>query len=68
MKRKQYEGRRPMQPLTYFTNFLDTVDDSQLKTELKRYNATLGKSKKNYAYNVKWHDEKFYTLFVLRWS
>jgi hypothetical protein len=36
---------------------------------LKKYNATLGKCKKgDYAYNVKWHDEKLYMLFVLRWS
>jgi hypothetical protein len=40
-----------------------------IEDELKKYNASVGKSKnKNYKLNVKWHDEKLYMLFVLRYQ
>jgi hypothetical protein len=36
---------------------------------LLKYNATIAKAKnENYKINVKWHDPKLYTLFVLRFS
>ena len=69
MIRRQYENLRPLRPHTYFSNFVNTIEDKDLVSELKKYNATLGKCKKGgYAYNVKWHDEKLYMLFVLRHS
>jgi hypothetical protein len=69
MIRRQSENLRPLRPHTYFSNFVNTIEDKDLVSELKKYNATLGKCKKGgYAYNVKWHDEKLYMLFVLRHS
>ena len=69
MIRRQYENLRPLRPRTYFSNFVNTIEDKDLSSELKKYNASLGKCKKGgYAYNVKWHDEKLYMMFVLRWS
>jgi hypothetical protein len=69
MIRRQYENLRPLRPHTYFSYFVNTIEDKDLVSELKKYNATLGKCKKGgYAYNVKWHDEKLYMLFVLRHS
>ncbi len=68
MIRRQYEHRRPMQPANYFTNFLRSTEPKDLFSELKKYNATLGKCKKGYAYNVKWQDHELYTIFVLRYS
>lgn len=54
----------------YFLNFIHSNDpDDVIADVLKEYNATLGKSKnKNYKLNVKWHDEKLYMMFVLRYS
>ncbi len=55
----------------YFGNFLNTMDDGShdIDEELKKYNATIAKAKnENYKINVKWHDPKLYTWFVLRWS
>lgn len=54
----------------YFNNFILAHDgDDVIEEKLKKYNATLGKSKnKNYIMNVKWHDEKMYMMFVLRYS
>ncbi len=41
-----------------------TIDE-----ELKKYNATIAKAKnEHYKINVKWHDSKLYSLFVLRFS
>jgi hypothetical protein len=68
MIRRQYENLRPMKPTNYFTNFLSSIEPKDLASELKEYNATLGKCKKGYAYNVKWYDEELYIIFVLRWS
>jgi len=54
----------------YFNTFImlhhpDDIIDEQLK----QYKATLAKSKnKHYKLNVKWHDEKLYAIFVLRYS
>lgn len=54
----------------YFHNFVLSNDpEGVIEDRLKEYKATLGKSKnKNYKLNVKWHDEKMYILFVLRYS
>ena len=68
MIRKQY---RSSESDLYFSKFVKEKDwdYTQIKEELKKYNATLGKSKnKNYMLNVKWHDPKLYALFVMRWS
>jgi hypothetical protein len=69
MIHRQYENLRSLRLRSYFSNFVNTLEDKDLVSELKKYNATLGKCKKGgYAYNVKWHDEKLYMLFVLRHS
>lgn len=54
----------------YFNNFINAHDpDDVIENRLKPYSATIAKSKnKNYIMNVKWHDKKMYSLFVLRWS
>lgn len=55
----------------YFDNFiLSNNPEGSIEDGLKKYNATVAKSKykNNYKLNVKWHDEKLYTLFVLRYS
>ena len=54
----------------YFFNFINTNDsESCIEDELKPYKATLGKSKnRNTKINVKWHDERLYMMFVLRWA
>ena len=66
MLKKQYLRLEP----GYFYNFINSNDpEGIVEDALKEYKATLGKSKnKNYKLNVKWHDEKLYTLFVLRYS
>lgn len=66
MIKKQY--RRDQ--LGYFNNFIKAHDgDDVIEEKLKEYNATLGKSKNTYyMLNVKWHDEKDYMMFVLRYS
>jgi hypothetical protein len=66
MIRKQYHRFSP----GYFYNFINAHDgELSIEDELKKYNATIAKSKnENYKMNVKWHDPKLYTWFVLRWS
>lgn len=65
--KKQYERFKP----GYFYNFINSQLDMDVRIEdgLRPYRATLGKSKnRNYKLNVKWHDPKMYSIFVLRWS
>lgn len=67
MIKKQYHRMTP----GYFYNFVNQQKDmdAHIEDALKEYNATLAKSKnKNSKLNVKWHDMRLYTLFVLRWS
>lgn len=66
MIKKQYERSQ----LGYFNNFiLSHNGEDVIEERLKKYKATLAKSKnKYYKLNVKWHDEKMYLMFVLRWS
>lgn len=66
MIKKQY--RRGHQG--YFNNFIMSNDpEGVIEDGLKKYKATIGKSKnKYYMMNVKWHDKQLYTLFVLRYS
>lgn len=55
----------------YFYNFINQQPnmDADIEDGLRPYCASLGKSKNNnYKLNVKWHDEKMYMMFVLRWS
>ena len=55
----------------YFYNFINRQDDMEASIELglKKYKATLAKTKApQYKLNVKWHDAKLYTLFVMQWS
>lgn len=68
MIKKQYIRYAPN---TYFGKFMNIMDDGfhSLDAELSKYQATIAKSKNyNAKINVKWHNEKLYTLFVLRWS
>ena len=52
----------------YFGNYLmNRTGEKSVREELAEYKATLAKSKRN-RMNVKWHDPKLYTMFVLRWS
>lgn len=68
IKRQYFEWPGPRKA-TYFNNFIDsTSSDQELKELLKQYKASLGKSKQRHVFNVKWHDPKLYTIFVLRWS
>ena len=66
MIKKQYDRNKR----GYFFNFINYNDpESCIEDELKLYKATLGKTKApNYKLNVKWHDEKMYLLFILKWS
>ena len=70
MIKKQYYRYPNVNIKSYFNNFLRDFDpNSTLHDELKKYNATIAKSKQpNSMFNIKWHDHKMYTLFVLRWS
>lgn len=53
----------------YFRNFLNSLDGERSMWEiLEEYGAQKAKCKKKWSYNVKWHDEQKYMLFVLRWS
>ncbi len=55
----------------YFANFMNTVANDWYAIEegLLKYNATIAKAKnEHYKINVKWHDPKLYSLFVLRFS
>jgi hypothetical protein len=66
MIKKQYERSQTR----YFNNFiLSHNGEDIIEEELKPYKATLAKSKnKYYKMNIKWHDEKLYMMFVLRYS
>ena len=66
MIKKQYERSQT----GYFNNFiLSHNGEDIIEEELKPYKATLAKSKnKYYKMNIKWHDEKLYMMFVLRYS
>ena len=65
MIKKQYRWGQP----SYFINFYTEEGCDDIVEKLKPYNATLGKSKnKNYYINVKWHSDRDYMMFVLRWS
>lgn len=69
MIKKQYFEWVTNKDVCYFHRFMDTTaSDDELRERLKEYKATLGKSKQRHTFNVKWHDPKLYTLFVLRWS
>ena len=70
MIKKQYHEWVANKETCYFHNCLDsTTSDNELKSILKEYKATIGKSKyRKHVFNIKWHDPKLYTLFVLRWS
>ena len=54
----------------YFFNFINSNEpDADIEDALRLYHATLGKSKnRNTKLNVKWHDERLYMMFVLRWT
>lgn len=58
-----------------FANFYDNCvastvcnQEPELRKALEPYQATLGKSKQRYRFNIKFRDRDLYTLFVLRWS
>lgn len=58
---------------SYFNNFvahnMATDPEASIEEALKPYKATVAKSKNKHSrLNVKWHDEKLYIIFVLRWS
>lgn len=68
IKRQYFEWPR-IDSQCYFHKFLDsTQSDNEVVSELKKYDASLGKSKHRHCFNVKWHDARLYTLFVMRWS
>ena len=54
----------------YFYNFINFNNfEAHIEDKLKPYKATIAKSKNKYAkMNIKWHDERLYMMFVLRWS
>jgi len=67
MIKKQYRQGQS----SYFKNFVDAHDgEDSIEEALKPYKATIAKSKyrNGYVINVKWHDEKLYTWFILKWS
>jgi len=70
MIKRQYHRFPPPGTRCYFHNFIKSHDpESIIEDELKKYKATIGKSKNTYAImNVKWHCEQSYTLFVLRYA
>ena len=58
---------------SYFNNFVAHYNaanpDGVIEEALKPYKATVAKSKNRHArLNVKWHDPKLYTVFILKWS
>lgn len=58
---------------SYFNNFIAhnmaTDPEASIEEALKPYKATVAKSKnRHYRLNVKWHNPKLYTIFVLKWS
>ena len=70
MLKKQYYRYPNANIESYFNNFLRaTPADVTLEDALKKYRATIAKSKQpNSMFNIKWHDEQLYVLFVLRYS
>lgn len=66
MIKKQYDRFKK----GYFFNFINSSEpDADIEDALRLYKATLGKSKApNYKLNVKWHNERLYMMFVLKWS
>lgn len=68
MIKRQYDRFKP----GYFYNFVNNQVDLEAHIEdgLRPYKATIGKSKykNNNKLNVKWHDARLYTLFVMRWA
>lgn len=70
IKRQYHRWPHPSKRHDYFYNFINSHDpESSIEDELKKYKATLAKSKnKNSLINVKWHDHKLYTLFVMRYT
>ena len=66
MIKKQYRSNKP----GYFLNFVYAHDpEESINEALKPYQATIAKSKNDRClFNVKWQDEKLYTLFVLKWT
>ena len=69
MIRKQYMEWVPKQDRQYFHNFMDTtLSNDELVSRLKQYKATMGRTKRHHAFNIKWHCAKQYSLFVLAWS
>lgn len=70
MLKKQYY-RYPHNGTTcYFNNFIKAHDpDARIEDELQKYKATIAKSKQpNSKMNIRWHDEKMYIMFILRYS
>lgn len=68
MIKRQYDYFRN-HPGSYFAKFMDSLDNKQqVAAALRPWGATLAKSKAHYRFNVKFHDHKRYTLFVMRWS
>ena len=58
---------------SYFNNFvahnMAKDPDGVIEDALRPYGATVGKSKNRHSkINVKWHDEKMYMMFILKWS
>lgn len=69
MIRRQYQLARGFESRCYFDNFIDSVGIRSFEEALNPYKATIGKSKRmDLLINVKWHDVKLYTIFVLRWA
>lgn len=67
MIKKQYHR---FDPQGYFFNFINSNDpEKHIEDSLKPYKATIAKSKNKHAkMNIKWHDERLYMMFVLKWS
>lgn len=66
---RQYNSQYKRYIPEYFFNFINSNDpERQIEDELKSYKATIAKSKYDNKLNVKWHDERLYMMFVLRWS
>lgn len=74
MIKRQYSRWCRNRNKSYFDNFIDAsapigLADVYIEDKLLSYNATIAKSKNKYSkLNVKWHDPKLYTIFVLKWS
>jgi len=70
IKKQYFRYPVPDKRNCYFNNFIKSHDPEEIiEDTLKKYNATIAKSKQpNSIMNVKWHDEKLYMMFVLRYS